>query len=176
MDPIERLEDVLFISEYTYTDDLISDFVDMQTDEMRGRLLLVTGLLLFTWGAGFMVQGGGSLWIGLLLIAGGVFAFWGRANLRRIMIKRCAEEMDRAASGPIGRRRFIAVTDEGLAVEAGEGPERYFSFDDLKAVQRGERAYVVVFGDRGIVVPYRSFTMGNADAFGAFVEGKLPRA
>lgn len=92
------------------------------------------------------------------------------------MIKRCAEEMDRAATGPIGRKRFIAVTDEGMAVEAGEGPETSFSFEDLKALQHGERAYVVVFGDRGIVVPYRSFTMGNADAFGAFVEGKLPRA
>lgn len=164
-----RPGDAPFVIEYTYTDDLVDRFARLQVGQTRQRTLLYAGVGLLGFGALVLGSRQGYAWFGILLIALGVLAFWCRANIYRLVSKNCAESVHTGADNS-ARRRLIAVTEDGMAVLVGDGPVRFYRFDNLTAVQRDEDDLVAVFnGTDGVLLPRDAFTRGTAADLESFL-------
>lgn len=170
----QQPDEVRFIVDYHYTDELVDRFVRLQVDEMRGRALLIAGVALFFIGCALAITSDGApRWIGILLAVLGVFAFWCRSNLDRIMAKHSRSSLDeKGASG--NQRRLIVVADDGMAVEKDDADARFFPFANLTDVLQDDEIFVAVFGDEGVLLPRDAFKLGSADDFGAFIQQKRP--
>ncbi|MBM6778815.1 hypothetical protein H6A16_04805 [Collinsella tanakaei] len=167
----QQPDEVRFIVDYHYTDELVDRFVRLQVDEMRGRALLIAGVALFFIGCALAITSSGApRWIGILLATLGVFAFWCRSNLDRIMAKRSRGSLDEGGSG--NQRRLIVVADDGMAVEKNDEDARFFPFTNLTDVLEDDEIFVAVFGDEGVLLPRDAFKFGSADDFGIFIQQK----
>lgn len=167
----QQTDEVRFIVDYNYTDELVDRFVRLQVDEMRGRALLIAGVALFFIGCALAITSSGApRWIGILLAALGVFAFWCRSNLDRIMAKRSRSSLDEGGSG--NQRRLIVVADDGMAVEKNDEDARFFPFTKLTDVLQDDEILVAVFGDEGVLMPRDAFKLGSANDFAAFIQQK----
>lgn len=167
----QQPDEVRFIVDYNYTDELVDRFVRLQVDEMRGRALLIASVALFFIGCALAITSPGApRWIGILLAALGVFAFWCRSNLDRIMAKRSRGSLDEGGSGE--QRRLIVVADDGMAVEKNDDDACFFPFTKLTDVLEDDEIFVAVFGDEGVLLPRDAFKLGSADDFGGFIQQK----
>lgn len=168
-------DEVRFIIDYPYTDELVERFARLQMLEARRRMLLAVGVPLLVFGCGLAAvpPDPAQRWIGVLLAALGIFAFWCRANLDRIMTGRARGSLAAAGDGA-SRRRPIVVADDGMAVEMGGTDSRFFPFADMTDVISGDGVFIAVFGAEGVLVPRDAFKMGSPDDFAAFIEGRRP--
>ena len=133
--------------------------------------LVIAGVALFFIGCALAITSSGApRWIGILLAAVGVFAFWCRSNLDRIMAKRSRGSLDEGGSG--NQRRLSVVADDGMAVEKNDEDARFFPFTKLTDVLEDDEILVAVFGDEGVLLPRDAFKLGSSDDFAAFIQQK----
>lgn len=162
----------LFVNEYTYTDELIERFARLQVSGKRRGMLLLSGCTLFAVGAVWLFTPVALHWIGLAPMVFGVYALWLRSNMWRTTA-RCVTQQMRADEANIGRWRRVAITRDSLVLSLRDGREQVYPWSELTDFLMDGEIFAVIFGRTGVMVPKRTFTVGDARGFGAFLTERL---
>ena len=160
---------ILFLNEYQYENDLITDFARLQAGPARKTVMLAFALVFIAGGAWLLVAGGDWGWLGIICALVGVFLIWYRKNLHHILAKQYIDAVD-SDSAMGGRYRRVAANEAGLMVWGKSGRTQFFPFEKLSEVLDGERIFVAMFGERGVTVPKDTFVRGEAADFGRFLK------
>ena len=164
-------DDILFLNEYEYTNDLVADFARIET-EGRRRVLLVSAVVFLGIAVVSLFTSHATSWVALFAGLAGVFLLWYRANLRYILSRHYVDTVEKNQGALNGRYRRVAVNDGGLMVFGADGRSQYFPFEKLRSVGRNDRIFVAVFDDAGVTVPQGSFIKGTAEEFARFLDEK----
>ena len=162
----------LFVNEYTYTDGLVERLARLRVSGKRRGMLLLSGCTLFAVGAVWHFSPATPHWLGVLLVAIGIWCLTVRSNLWRSPAARAKKQMH-ADETSTGRFRRVTVDDKQLILSLKDGREQIYPWDELTDFQMDDEVFAVVFGRNGILVPKRTFVTGNAEDFGAFLVAHL---
>ena len=171
-DTKQLADDILFLNEYEYENDLLTEFARLQvTDGVRCGLL-VGGVALAAAGAAWLFSPNAFGWIGIFLVLIGVFLVWYRTQMFHVLAKRYIDAMESGEGSLSGRWRRVAANNDGLMVFAADGRSHYFPFSNLKRFRVSDLLIVAEFGDEGVAVPAQTFIRGNAEDFAQFLYEK----
>lgn len=165
-------DDILFLNEYEYENDLLTEFARLQVTDGVRRGLLVGGVALAIAGAAWLFSPNAFGWIGIFLVLIGVFLVWYRTQMFHVLAKRYIDAMESGEGSLSGRWRRVAANDDGLMVFAADGRSHYFPFTNLKRFRVSDLMIVAEFGDEGVAVPVQTFIRGNAEDFAQFLYEK----
>lgn len=163
---------MLFLNEYEYSNDLLTEFARLQVTDGVRRGLLVGGIALIALGAAALISDNPFGWIGLFAVLIGAFLIWYRGQMFHVLAKHYIDAAERGEGALSGRWRRVAVNDGGIMVFSADGRSRYYPFDQLKRLRRSDLMLVAEFGDEGVAVPAGTFVHGDADAFAQFLYEK----
>ena len=163
---------VIFINEYTYSDELIERLAKLQVSGKRRGVLLLGGCILVAVGSVWHFSPATPHWLGVTLVGIGIWALTVRSNLWRTPAARAKQQM-RADKAETGRFRRVTVDDERLVLSLRDGREQVYPWSELADFLMDDEVFAVVFGRNGILVPKHTFTRGDADAFGDFLTARL---
>lgn len=170
MNPVE--DEVLFVNEYVYSDELIERFARLQMEGRRRGILLLCGCTLVAIGAVWAFTPVALHWIGLAPMMFGLYCLWYRSNMWRASARRAQREMQRAEADT-GRYRRVTANQRQLVLSLADGREQVYPLSELTNFQMDDEVFAVVFGHHGVLVPKRTFVRGTADAFGTFLTERL---
>lgn len=173
MNETDAAETPLFTCEYTYSNELISDFARLQTSGKRRGVLLICGCVLVAVGAIWLCTPQSFHWLGLVPIAFGIYCIWYRSNMYRIAAKKEIRLMDADERVSGGRWRRVDVDEAGLTVTVRDGRTQRYDFCDLTNFEHDDLMYVAIFGTAGVALPRAGFTHGSAASFAQFLTKKL---
>ena len=137
---------ILYLNEYQYENDLVTDFARLVASPRRRGSLYVAAAIAALIGIGMLVAGGNWIKFGVVLI---VFESMG------------------------GRYRRVAANEDGLMVWGKSGKSQFFPFEKLDHVLDGERIFVAMFADQGVTIPKDTFVRGDAEQFGPFLKARI---
>lgn len=163
---------VLFLNEYEYSNDLLTEFARLQVTDGVRRGLLAGGAALIALGVAAVASGHAFGWIGIFVALIGAFLIWYRGQMFHVLAKHYIDAADRGEGALPGRWRRVAVNDGGIMVFSADGRSRYYPFSRLKRFRRSDLMLVAEFGDEGVAVPARTFIHGDAEAFAQFLYEK----
>lgn len=166
---------ILFLNEYLYENDLITEFARLQASPARRVLLAVVGAGCIAGGIWLLMAGGAWAWLGIPCILGGLYLLWRCHHLRHHYAQLFIDAINKDPSGFGERYRRVAVGDEGLMVFARNGVSRHYRFEDLDRMLQNDRIIVAVFGGEGVCVPRDTFMRGTDAEFEQFLEEKARR-
>lgn len=161
---------ILYLNEYQYENDLITDFARLQASPERRLLMLIFAATFAAGGAWLIIAGGDWSWLGIICVLVAVFLIWYRKNLHHILARQYIDAVE-ANDEMGGRFRRIAANEGGLMVWGQSGRSKYYPFEKLDRVLEGDRIFVAIFGEHGIAVPKHTFVRGAAEDFGTFLKG-----
>ena len=150
---------ILYLNEYQYENDLVTDFARLVASPRRRGSLYVAAAIAALIGIGMLVAGGNWIKFGVVLIVFG---------LARDFID--AVEADESMGG---RYRRVAANEDGLMVWGTSGKSQFFPFEKLDHVLDGERIFVAMFADQGVTIPKDTFVRGDAEQFGPFLKARI---
>lgn len=162
----------LFVNEYTYTDELIERFARLQVSGKRRGMLLLGGCTFVAVGSVWHFSPASPHWLGILLVGIGIWSLTVRSNLWRTPASRAKQQM-RSDEAATGRFRRVTVDDGQLTLSLRDGREQVYPWSELTDFQTDDEVFAVVFGRNGILVPRRTFVVGNAEDFGSFLAAHL---
>lgn len=163
---------VLFVNEYTYTDELVERLARLRVSGKRRGMLLLGGCTLFAVGAVWHFSPAAPHWLGVLLVVIGIWCLTVRSNLWRTSAARAKKQM-RADEMATGRFRRVVVDDEQLILSLKDGREQVYPWDEFTDFQMDDEVFAVVFGHNGVLVPKKTFLTGDAESFGDFLTAHL---
>ena len=142
---------ILYLNEYQYENDLVTDFARLVASPRRRGSLYVAAAIAALIGIGMLVAGGNWIKFGVVLIVFGAFlARWSK-NLHHT----------------------LAPNEDGLMVWGKSGKSQFFPFEKLDHVLDGERIFVAMFADQGVTIPKDTFVRGDAEQFGSFLKARI---
>ena len=147
---------ILYLNEYQYENDLVTDFARLVASPRRRGSLYVAAAIAALIGIGMLVAGGNWIKFGIVLIVFGTFLD--------------AVEADESMGG---RYRRVAANEDGLMVWGKSGKSQFFPFEKLDHVLDGERIFVAMFADQGVTIPKDTFVRGDAEQFGSFLKARI---
>ena len=158
---------ILYLNEYQYENDLVTDFARLVASPRRRGSLYVAAAIAALLGVGMLVAGGNWIKFGVVLIVFGAFLAWWSKNLHHTLARVEADE----SMG--GRYRRVAANEDGLMVWGKSGKSQFFPFEKLDHVLDGERIFVAMFADQGVTIPKDTFVRGDAEQFGPFLKARI---
>lgn len=161
-----------FICEYTYTNELLTHFAQLQTSAKRRGALLLMGCIEIAIGLIWIFTPHPLHWAGAIFVALGLYCLWYRSNMYQKVAQRYIRSMEQDESGMGGRYRRIVVTDEAVTVFARDDRSQRYEFSELAEFQHDDVMFVAVFGVNGVAFPLDSFVLGTPSAFGEFLAAK----
>lgn len=161
-----------FICEYTYTNELLTHFAQLQTSAKRRGALLLMGCIEIAIGLIWIFTPHPLHWAGAVFVALGLYCLWYRSNMYQKVAQRYIRSMEQDESGMGGRYRRIVVTDEAVTVFARNDRSQRYEFSELAEFQHDDVMFVAVFGVNGVAFPLDSFVLGTPSAFGEFLAAK----
>lgn len=161
-----------FICEYTYTNELLTHFAQLQTSAKRRGALLLMGCIEIAIGLIWIFTPHPLHWAGAVFVALGLYCLWYRSNMYQKVAQRYIRSMEQDESGMGGRYRRIVVTDEAVTVFARDDRSQRYEFSELAEFQHDDVMFVAVFGVNGVAFPLDSFVLGTPPAFGEFLAAK----
>ncbi len=161
-----------FICEYTYTNELLTHFAQLQTSAKRRGALLLMGCIEIAIGLIWIFTPHPLHWAGAVFVALGLYCLWYRSNMYQKVAQRYIRSMEQDESGMGGRYRRIVVTDEAVTVFARDDRSQRYEFSELAEFQHDDVMFVAVFGVNGVAFPLDSFVLGTPSAFGEFLAAK----
>lgn len=161
-----------FICEYTYTNELLTHFAQLQTSAKRRGALLLMGCIEIAIGLIWIFTPHPLHWAGAVFVALGLYCLWYRSNMYQKVAQRYIRSMEQDESGMGGRYRRIVVTDEAVTVFAHDDRSQRYEFSELAEFQHDDVMFVAVFGVNGVAFPLDSFVLGTPSAFGEFLAAK----
>lgn len=161
-----------FICEYTYTNELLTHFAQLQTSAKRRGALLLMGCIEIPIGLIWIFTPHPLHWAGAVFVALGLYCLWYRSNMYQKVAQRYIRSMEQDESGMGGRYRRIVVTDEAVTVFARDDRSQRYEFSELAEFQHDDVMFVAVFGVNGVAFPLDSFVLGTPSAFGEFLAAK----
>ena len=161
-----------FICEYTYTNELLTHFAQLQTSAKRRGALLLMGCIEIAIGLIWIFTPHPLHWAGAVFVALGLYCLWYRSNMYQKVAQRYIRSMEQDESGMGGRYRRIVVTDEAVTVFARDDRSQRYEFSELAEFQHDDVMFVAVFGVNGVAFPLDSFALGTPSAFGEFLAAK----
>lgn len=161
-----------FICEYTYTNELLTHFAQLQTSAKRRGALLLMGCTEIAIGLIWIFTPHPLHWAGAVFVALGLYCLWYRSNMYQKVAQRYIRSMEQDESGMGGRYRRIVVTDEAVTVFARDDRSQRYEFSELAEFQHDDVMFVAVFGVNGVAFPLDSFVLGTPSAFGEFLAAK----
>lgn len=166
---MEPSNDILFMSEYLYENDLLTNFARLQAQSGQRKAIIAAGIVFMLVGATIAVSGHAFGWTGMLLAAVGLFCLWYQQGLHHRLARHYIDAIEQDTGSFGNRFRRVAVSLDGAMVFARDGRSRYFPFERLDRVLADDLMFVLIFGDEGLVVPRASFIQGTAEDFEAFL-------
>ena len=152
---------ILYLNEYQYENDLVTDFARLVASPKRRGSLYVAAAIAALIGIGMLVAGGNWIKFGVVLIVFGAFLAWWSKNLHHTLARDFIDAVE-ADESMGGRYRRVAANEDGLMVWGKSGKSQFFPFDKLDHVLDGERIFVAMFADRG-----------DAEQFGTFLKARI---
>lgn len=164
--------DILFMNEYLYENDLLTNFARLQAQSGQRKAMVVVGVAFVL--VGFAIVASGHLfgWAGMLLAAVGLFCLWYQQGLHHRLARHYIDAIEQDTGSFGNRFRRIAVSSDGAMVFARDGRSRYFPFEKLERVLADDLMFVLIFGEEGLVVPRASFIQGTAEDFETFLSSR----
>lgn len=162
-------DDIRFIVEYLYENDLLTDFARLQAGTGRRANEIIAAAICAALGVFALCSHTAWNWLGIIGVLIAAYLLWHQANLRHIMARHYIDAME-ADTGSFGDRfRRVAISDDGVIVFARDGRSRYYPLDTLDRVQRDENMTVLIFGEEGVAIPHGSFMRGTPEELAAFL-------
>ena len=153
---------ILYLNEYQYENDLVTDFARLVASPRRRGSLYVAAAIAALIGIGMLVAGGNWIKFGVVLIVFGAFLAWWSKNLHHTLARDFIDAVE-ADESMGGRYRRVAANEDGLMVWGTSGKSQ---FD-------GERIFVAMFADQGVTIPKDTFVRGDAEQFGPFLKARI---
>ena len=144
---------ILYLNEYQYENDLVTDFARLVASPRRRGSLYVAAAIAALIGIGMLVAGGNWIKFGVVLIVFGAFLAWWSKNLHHTLARDFIDAVE-ADESMGGRYRRVAANEDGLMVW-------------------GERIFVAMFADQGVTIPKDTFVRGDAEQFGPFLKARI---
>ena len=163
---------ILYLNEYQYENDLVTDFARLVASPRRRGSLYVAAAIAALIGIGMLVAGGNWIKFGVVLIVFGAFLAWWSKNLHHTLARDFIDAVE-ADESMGGRYRRVAANEDGLMVWGKSGKSQFFPFDKLDHVLDGERIFVAMFADQGVTIPKDTFVRGDAEQFGSFLKARI---
>ena len=163
---------ILYLNEYQYENDLVTDFARLVASPRRRGSLYVAAAVAALIGIGMLVAGGSWIKFGVVLIVFGAFLAWWSKNLHHTLARDFIDAVE-ADESMGGRYRRVAANEDGLMVWGKSGKSQFFPFDKLDHVLDGERIFVAMFADQGVTIPKDTFVRGDAEQFGPFLKARI---
>ena len=163
---------ILYLNEYQYENDLVTDFARLVASPRRRGSLYVAAAIAALIGIGMLVAGGNWIKFGVVLIVFGAFLAWWSKNLHHTLARDFIDAVE-ADESMGGRYRRVAANEDGLMVWGKSGKSQFFPFDKLDHVLDGERIFVAMFADQGVTIPKDTFVRGDAEQFGPFLKARI---
>ena len=135
---------ILYLNEYQYENDLVTDFARLVASPRRRGSLYVAAVIAALLGIGMLVAGGN--WIKF-----GAFLAWWSKNLHHTLARDFIDAVE-ADESMGGRYRRVAANETGLMVWGKSGKSQFFPFEKLDHVLDGERIFVAMFADQGVTM------------------------
>ena len=143
---------ILYLNEYQYENDLVTDFARLVASPRRRGSLYVAAAIAALIGIGMLVAGGNWIKFGVVLIVFGAFLAWWSKNLHHTLARDFIDSVE-ADESMGGRYRRVAANEDGLMVWGKSGKSQFFPFEKLDHVLDGERIFVAMFADQGVTIP-----------------------
>lgn len=163
---------ILYLNEYQYENDLVTDFARLVASPKRRGSLYVAAAIAALIGIGMLVAGGNWIKFGVVLIVFGAFLAWWSKNLHHTLARDFIDAVE-ADESMGGRYRRVAANEDGLMVWGKSGKSQFFPFEKLDHVLDGERIFVAMFADQGVTIPKDTFVRGDAEQFGPFLKARI---
>ena len=163
---------ILYLNEYQYENDLVTDFARLVASPRRRGSLYVAAAIAALIGIGMLVAGGNWIKFGVVLIVFGAFLAWWSKNLHHTLARDFIDAVE-ADESMGGRYRRVAANEDGLMVWGKSGKSQFFPFEKLDHVLDGERIFVAMFADQGVTIPKDTFVRGDAEQFGSFLKARI---
>ena len=163
---------ILYLNEYQYENDLVTDFARLVASPRRRGSLYVAAAIAVLIGIGMLVAGGSWIKFGVVLIVFGAFLAWWSKNLHHTLARDFIDAVE-ADESMGGRYRRVAANEDGLMVWGTSGKSQFFPFEKLDHVLDGERIFVAMFADQGVTIPKDTFVRGDAEQFGPFLKARI---
>ena len=163
---------ILYLNEYQYENDLVTDFARLVASPRRRGSLYVAAAIAALIGIGMLVAGGNWIKFGVVLIVFGAFLAWWSKNLHHTLARDFIDAVE-ADESMGGRYRRVAANEDGLMVWGTSGKSQFFPFEKLDHVLDGERIFVAMFADQGVTIPKDTFVRGDAEQFGPFLKARI---
>lgn len=163
---------ILYLNEYQYENDLVTDFARLVASPRRRGSLYVAAAIAALLGIGMLVAGGNWIKFGVVLIVFGAFLAWWSKNLHHTLARDFIDAVE-ADKSMGGRYRRVAANEDGLMVWGKSGKSQFFPFEKLDHVLDGERIFVAMFADQGVTIPKDTFVRGDAEQFGSFLKARI---
>lgn len=163
---------ILYLNEYQYENDLVTDFARLVASPRRRGSLYVAAAIAALIGIGMLVAGGNWIKFGVVLIVFGAFLAWWSKNLHHTLARDFIDSVE-ADESMGGRYRRVAANEDGLMVWGKSGKSQFFPFEKLDHVLDGERIFVAMFADQGVTIPKDTFVRGDAEQFGTFLKARI---
>lgn len=163
---------ILYLNEYQYENDLVTDFARLVASPRRRGSLYVAAAIAALLGIGMLVAGGNWIKFGIVLIVFGAFLAWWSKNLHHTLARDFIDAVE-ADKSMGGRYRRVAANEDGLMVWGKSGKSQFFPFEKLDHVLDGERIFVAMFADQGVTIPKDTFVRGDAEQFGSFLKARI---
>lgn len=163
---------ILYLNEYQYENDLVTDFARLVASPRRRGSLYVAAAIAALIGIGMLVAGGNWIKFGVVLIVFGAFLAWWSKNLHHTLARDFIDAVE-ADESMGGRYRRVAANEDGLMVWGKSGKSQFFPFEKLDHVLDGERIFVAMFADQGVTIPKDTFIRGDAEQFGPFLKARI---
>ena len=153
---------ILYLNEYQYENDLVTDFARLVASPRRRGSLYVAAAIAALIGIGMLVAGGSWIKFGVVLIVFGAFLAWWSKNLHHTLARDFIDAVE-ADESMGGRYRRVAANEDGLMVWGKSGKSQFFPFEKLDHVLDGERIFVAK----------DTFVRGDAEQFGPFLKARI---
>ena len=165
-------DSILYLNEYQYENDLVTDFARLVASPRRRGSLYVAAAIAALIGIGMLVAGGSWIKFGVVLTVFGAFLAWWSKNLHHTLARDFIDAVE-ADESMGGRYRRVAANEDGLMVWGKSGKSQFFPFEKLDHVLDGERIFVAMFADQGVTIPKDTFVRGDAEQFGPFLKARI---
>ena len=124
---------ILYLNEYQYENDLVTDFARLVASPRRRGSLYVAAAIAALIGIGMLVAGGNWIKFGVVLIVFGAFLAWWSKNLHHTLARDFIDAVE-ADESMGGRYRRVAANEDGLMVWGTSGKSQFFPFEKLDHV------------------------------------------
>ena len=162
---------ILYLNEYQYENDLVTDFARLVASPRRRGSLYVAAAIAALIGIGMLVAGGNWIKFGVVLIVFGAFLAGGaKTCTTRSPVTLSTRRGRRVHGWPLSPRRCQRGR---LMVWGKSGKSQFFPFEKLDHVLDGERIFVAMFADQGVTIPKDTFIRGDAEQFGPFLKARI---